>query len=244
MIKIAVCDDDAEFLTTTMKLLMSKAIKLAGINASLVMFNDEKELLREFENDNIYDIVILDIDMPSINGKDLAKKLRNINSTFCLAFMTAYKDEVYSAIPIGINAFIPKEFNTESCLEALTRLLNDYSENQPENTFWEVISDGICVTKRIPFSNIFYFHYCNENIILHTFKETYILTERTFEKIAQKCIPNGFYRSHRNYIINVNKIFEILDREIVMSNQEHLPLSKRSRKDLFKEITGVISNKA
>ena len=35
MIKIAVCDDDAEFLTTTMKLLMSKAIKLAGINASL-----------------------------------------------------------------------------------------------------------------------------------------------------------------------------------------------------------------
>lgn len=243
MIKIAVCDDDMNFLLTTMKYLLARAIKSADIQAKVTFFNNEKKLLHEFEMSNIYDIVILDIDMPLINGKELAQKLRDIDSEFCLAFMSAYREEVFVTIPLGISAFIPKDFDRDACLSALVKLFKDYSKKQPDNTFWEIIDDGLTVTRRISLNNIFYIQCNNGNIVLHTHLDSFILTERVFEKITQKLISQGFYRSHRNYIVNVSKIYEVLDKEIVMSNEEHLPISKRNRKGLFKEMAGVVSEK-
>lgn len=244
MIKIAVCDDDMNFLLTTMKYLLARAIKLADIQAKVKLFNNGKKLLHEFETSNVYDIVILDIDMPSINGKELAQKLRDIDSEFCLAFMSAYKEEVFVTIPLRISAFIPKDFDRDTCLSALVKLFMDYSKKQPDNTFWEIIDDGVTVTRRISLNNIFYIQYNDGNVVLHTHSDSFILTERIFEKIASKYIPNGFYRTHRNYIVNVSKIYEVLDKEIVMNNGKLLPISKRNRKGLFKELAGVISEKA
>ena len=74
MIKIAVCDDDEIFISKTLKHAVSVAVKSAEITPKI--FIDGTSLLDRFQNGEYYDIVILDIDMPKINGKELAAKLR------------------------------------------------------------------------------------------------------------------------------------------------------------------------
>lgn len=243
MFRIAVCDDDAEFIEATMKPLLAEALKIAGIQADIRFCNDGTELLNEFECGSISDIVILDIDMPSIGGKELAQQLRAIDGEFCLAFMSAYKDEVFAAIPYGISAFIPKEFDREKCLAELIRLLRDHSKKNPEYNLFDVLLDGRKAVKKVPVDNIYYFVNQSGNITLHTHSEQLILTERVFDKIIKKYTPQGFYRTHRNYIVNVSKIYEALDKEIVLSNGERLPVSKRSRKGLLTEMAGVIAER-
>lgn len=244
MIKIAVCDDDVHFTSDTLKPLISKAIKEADIQANVTYFDNGNELLREFEENCIFDIVILDIDMPSINGKELAKKLRDIDSEFCLAFISALKEEVYSTILLGISAFIPKEFDKSIYIDSLTKIFRDYSHKKPDDNVVEILVDGIASTRRIPLNNIYYFQSTGGNNVLHTYSEQFVLVERVFEKIVQVYAPKGFYRTHRNFLVNIGKIFEVLDRGIVMSNKERLPLSKRNRKDLLTEMAGKVAERA
>ncbi len=238
MIKIAVCDDDVHFTSDTLKPLISKAIKDADIQANVTYFDNGNELLREFEENRIFDIVILDIDMPSINGKELAKKLRDIDSEFCLAFISALKEEVFSTILLGISAFIPKEFDKSVYIDSLTKIFKDYSHKNPDDNVIEILADGIASTRRIPLNNIYYFQSIGGSVVLHTYTEQLVLTERVLDKIVKVYGQRGFYRTHRNFLVNVGKIFEVLDREIVLSNKEHLPLSKRNRKKLLMEMAG------
>ncbi len=76
MIKIAICDDDEIFISKTLKHAVSVAVKSAEITPKIRFFIDGTSLLDRFQNGEYYDIVILDIDMPKINGKELAAKLR------------------------------------------------------------------------------------------------------------------------------------------------------------------------
>lgn len=73
MIKIAVCDDDTVFISATLKYAVSNAIKATNLNPDVKYFTNGMTLLEKFQTE-YFDIVILDIDMPEINGKELAKK--------------------------------------------------------------------------------------------------------------------------------------------------------------------------
>lgn len=240
MIKIALCDDDMDFSKKTLQPLLSRAIKEANIQADVRFFSDGFELLREFENNNIYDIVIIDIEMPTINGKELAGKLRSIDSAFCLAFVSAYKEEVFATIPYGISAFIPKEYNIATSLEALTNLLRNISQRNSQFEFFNILIDGVRIARRIPVKSIYYFDYDSGNITLHTKSESFILTDRILDKIARKYVPRGFYRIRRNYLVNVEKVYEVLDNEVVLDNKNHLPISRRRRKELIVGLSGVV----
>ena len=243
MINIAVCDDDRYFISDTLKLLIKKAIKGANVQADVTFFYDGNELLREFKENHLFDVVILDIDMPSINGKELARELRDIDSEFCLAFISATSEEVFSTILLGISAFIPKEYDKSVYIEMLTKILKDYSCKKPDSNIVEILVDGIVSTRKIPLNNIYYIQSIKGNNVLHTYSEQFVLTERVLDKIAQEYVPKGFFRTHRNYLVNIEKIFEIKDREIVMSNNDILPLSKRNRKSLLIAMTGKVAER-
>lgn len=244
MIKIAVCDDDKQFISDILKPLILKAIREADVQANVTYFYNGNELLREFEENCFFNIVILDIDMPSINGKELARKLRNIDSEFCLAFISALKEEVFSTIPLGISAFIPKEFDKSIYIETITKILKDYSNKKPDTNVVEILVDGVVSVRRIPLNNIYYFQSIGGNIVLHTYSEQYILVERVLDKISKEYTPKGFYRTHRNFLVNIEKIFEVKDRDIIMNNKEILPLSKRNRKCLLTEMAGKAAERS
>lgn len=238
MIRIAVCDDDSLFISDTLKPLMVKAIKDADIQANVAYFYDGNELLQEFEAEHIFDIVILDIDMPSINGKELTQKLRDIDSEFSLAFISAFKEEVFSTILLGISAFIPKEFDKNIYIDTLVKVFKDHASKKPDNNTVEILVDGLTSTRRIPLNNIYYFQSIDGNVILHTHSEEFILKERVFDKVVQIYEPKGFYRTHRNFLVNIGKIFEVPEKETVLNNSTRLPLSKRNRKQLLTEVAG------
>lgn len=86
MISIAVCDDDKIFIEKTLKPLLAHAQKIARVVIEIKLFTDGNRLLEEYKNSKSYDIVILDIDMPSINGKELASRLRKLDSDLYIAF--------------------------------------------------------------------------------------------------------------------------------------------------------------
>lgn len=239
MINIAVCDDEIALLKTKFNSLFKRVLMKLEIQAEITYYNDGLVLLDDFKKHNIYDIVILDIDMPSINGKELARKLRAIDAEFTLAFFTAYEKEVFSAIPIGISSFIPKNFDEGKIVSALTELLQVFLAKKPQYDMLNILIDGKLSTIKIQASNIYYFQFISKIITAHTYDNSFILSERVFDKIVKRYLSRGFYQINRTCIVNVAKVYEILDNSIIMDNKDELVVSRRAKKGLLREITSL-----
>ncbi len=243
MIRIAVCDDDNVFIEKKLKPLLYRAQKAVGVMTKVKFFTDGRLLLDEFKQHENYSIVILDIDMPSINGKELAARLRELDKELYIAFMSAYKEEVYDVISLNISAFIPKEYDQSRCLEELTKLLRKYAGEKSDQKLFGVLSNGKSAVVKLCPDNILFIKSIKGVVMINTMTETLTSTDRSLKKIESELSESGFYKIRSNILVNVNKVYEVLDSQIILNNGTRLPVSRRRRKELLEILSKIISEK-
>ena len=234
MMTIALCDDDISYLKNTLfKSVMAAAYK-AKIRADIRLFSNGMKLIEEYENGNRFDIVILDIDMPFIDGKELAERLRRMDFSFFLVFVTSRENELVNTIRYRINAFIPKSSDNNKMNDEFIRVFSEYLLLSPQYEFFEILKDGVLSAYKVELSDILGFYLSEGIIYLKTTTNNYILKERRFNEILERFLGKNFFECHRNYIVNINTIAEITNSDVILENGDRFPLSKRNRSKLVK----------
>jgi len=96
-----------------------------------ILTKDGVEALETFNNQS-FDICIIDIMMPKMDGFTLAKKIREKDATIPFIFLTAktLKEDVLEGFSIGADDYITKPFSMEELLYRLKAILRRTSENQ------------------------------------------------------------------------------------------------------------------
>lgn len=239
-INIATCDDDIVFLENTMRKVLSNAARRCEIKINVKFFTDGTKLLNDFRNGVLYDVVILDIEMPHINGKQLAERLRLIDASFDLIFITSYKMEIFNTIQYSFKTFIQKVDDIQNIENELVRVFKECIANSPQYEVFDILRDGLPSTYRIPVCNIMAFYLVDKIAYLKTTTEELVLQEKIFNKIVEKYADKGFYETYRNYIVNISKVKEIKDNCVILNNDEKLPLSKRNKKPLLKALNEYV----
>jgi CheY-like chemotaxis protein len=73
------------------------------------------------------DIIFLDYEMPSMNGKETLRKIRNesVNKNIPVVMVTGHSDmdTVREMIDLGVSAYLVKPFSTADVLQRVTKLL-------------------------------------------------------------------------------------------------------------------------
>lgn len=243
MIKLAVCDDDALYIEHTLKPLLCRAQKISGAAVEISFFTDGNRLIEEYKKTKSYDIVILDINMPSINGKELAAKLRQLDSSLYIAFLSACKEEVYEVLSLDIKAFIPKDYNKNKCLNELARLFKRYMEERPEQQLFDVMENGGSVIKRINVDDIRFIKSVNGTILIDAADGRLTSNERSLKVFENNLSSCGFYKVCSNILLNVNKVYQVHETHVVLNDNTRLPISRRRRKDLLVQLSKIISTR-
>ena len=240
MISIAVCDDDKIYLNTVMRNLIKNVARICEIKVNVSFFVDGNSLLDEFLKGNLFDIVVLDIDMPSIDGKQLAQQLRLIDSSFYLVFMTSHEREIFNTLKYDFKTFISKGTDLQTQTNELVRVFSKFISESPIYEIITILRDGKTSVCKIPICNIAAFYLSDRNIYMKTTTEEVILQEKVFSKISGSYLSRGFFHTHRNCIVNIGKIKEICENEVILNTEDRLKLSKRCRKPLINALSEYI----
>ena len=121
MIQIAIADDDAVFLAKIEK-YVRKYQEENNTDIQLTTFSDAKELIEGYHP--VYDIVILDIEMPGMNGMEAAEKIRQTDENVVLMFITNMIQYAIRGYSVGALDFVMKPVNESNRADSEKRKRN------------------------------------------------------------------------------------------------------------------------
>jgi two-component system, LytTR family, response regulator len=189
------------------------------------------------------DIVFLDIEMPEMNGMDLINALAN--PTFHLIFQTAYSEYAVNAFEKNAIDYLLKPYNQERFYQALEKCTK--KSNSQLVTDMDHLKDSFAkksiylnklVVKRgtkntlINVEDVVYFRSENHYSYICTENFEYIYNE-PLKDLVDKLDPSVFRQVHRNAILNMNRIKEVIEGDnmsAVMTNGQKLQISRSNRK--------------
>ncbi len=122
--RILLVDDEADIIFTMKDILEEEGFKVDT-------FNDPTIALESYRS-NFYDLVILDIKMPKMDGFELYTKIREKDRQVKICFLTASemyyekfrKTRLILTKTIGEDYFIQKPINTEDLIIRLTSIMD------------------------------------------------------------------------------------------------------------------------
>ncbi len=196
---IAICDDDWSAVCAIKKLVdmyMSERV----IETNIYTFKSGKELL---DAQIRYDIVFLDIEMPSINGLEVHKKLKDRYMDTIDVFITSHDSYIDDALRLLPYGFIQKPVEKERFFKVLTGLIEEYN-NQDEEIAVRT-NDGIIKIKK---SHIVYAAIERRKVLLQTL-ETCIEANEPFNYWKEKLKDKLFFQVHQSYIVNMRYVKSI-----------------------------------
>ena len=180
------------------------------------------------DNKFMYHLYIFDIEMPEMNGLQLAKEIRKIDAKALFVFLTGYTQYVMDVFEVITFDYISKPITVEKlesvllkAMQYLHMIKRDFVFQFRKNQF------------RISCDDIVYFEKKGRQAVIHTISENF-KANMTTEEIWKQLDDKVFAHIHVSYIINLGHIRAIDGDEVVMDNEERL-LIARSHKQNLKE---------
>lgn len=211
----------------------------------------------ELINSVDYSVIFLDIDMAGLNGIDLARELRNRPDPPAVIFITAHEEFAFDAFSVNALDYLLKPINPKRLEESLGKVREKKREAKPtgqplpKGEQFPVLKplEVIPVEQRgktilLRPEEIVYIYTDKDNVYVKTHKESY-LTRFTLKDLEARLNPNLFFRSHRCYLVNIQRMRELIPYfngtySVVVDDHERseVPVSRTQSKKL-KEILGL-----
>lgn len=224
MFRIAVCDDDSIFIRQSADLISRWEQKPK--NTFLSFFDNGTELINAHK-DSPFDIILLDIMMPTINGIETAREIRQDDKNVKIIFLTSSPEFAVESYTVKANGYLLKPVTEKSLFPCLNEFVEEIN-NSPRT----IIVRSIHNVQKLVVDDIVYLEARNKHIIFAMRSGVKIETIEPLHVCEKKLIPNReFFKCHRSYIVNINHIDKYTSKEILMHNGSLIPISRRYQKD-------------
>ena len=207
--------------------------EIEGVNC-IATFNNPIEFLR-MKNELEIDLIILDMEMPKMNGVDLLESLPKPISVLVISSKPEYAIDVINHNVIGYLLKPLKFVDFMKTMDKVKLIKEKPKVNSKKNNQLFIKSNGML--HNINFDDILYINAAVDYIEVQTKNKKY-LVHSSMNKTKEKLPSNNFYRIHRSTIINVNHIQRI-DRDFVEINQEALKIAPSKKEDFLKFINSL-----
>lgn len=132
MIKIAIADDNSFLIKAAQE-------KLSFFDEFAMKFSaaDGKELLQKLETNHNIDLILMDIEMPEMNGIAATEIVKNRYPHIKIIMLTVFDNDenIFNAIKAGADGYLLKEINPKDLRQGILETLNGGAAMNPSIAF-------------------------------------------------------------------------------------------------------------
>lgn len=195
MVKVAIVEDQKE-LRENLKTI----IELLGEVELLFTAENGKDCISKL-NEQKPDVILMDIEMPGMNGLDATKEIKQIHPEISIVMLTAFdqKENVFKALQNGANGYLLKGERPKAIVDAIIQA-----------------NEGrLPMTPEIAIKTLSFFNQIDENLKA---KEDFGLTKRESEILQHLCnglsyklIADSCFISERTVNTHIDNIYRKLN---------------------------------
>lgn len=218
-LSVAICEDtlaESEYLS----LLLNRWADTENHSVKIQHFSSAESFLFTFENiSTLPELLLLDIQMPGMDGVTLAKKIREKNDTVQIIFITGIPDFISEGYEVSALHYLLKPVKEEKFFEVLGRALSKLNQGPPLILLPKPGGD-----LRIPEGDILYAEIVSHTITLYCtgYSETFNMRLSDMESLLGK----NFYKCHRSFIVSMAHIRRITRSTILLDCGNEIPISR------------------
>lgn len=231
----AVIVDDEQPICDEIEYLVGKHIDVA-VAAKFTNCVDALSYILEQKPD----VVFLDIKMPGMSGLELAQKLNVLKRPPYIIFITAFEDYAMEAFDTPAIGYLTKPVTEEKIAKALNKIRSLAVDSTPVKSS---PANKVCVLfngKIVPVDKreIVFVYVKDKDVSVRTKTGEYssLMTLQEFEQILA---DGNFLRVHRQYIVNLDEVLEIIPwfhgaylLRMNDSEKQEIPVSRNKVKQL------------
>lgn len=218
---IAICDDDQEELARLTALLETyrreteRCFIYQGYSSGIALLDDVRR--------GSFDLVLLDILMPHLDGMGIAREIRTFDEHLKIAFLTSSPEYAVQSYEVEAFSYLMKPIMKEKLFPLLDKLFAVKQEK--EGGLSVKFKSGMAV---IPFSRLSHVEVSNHTVRLYLADgSTKELAGSLSEFEPQLLSRPEFVRVHRAFIANLRHVEELTKTDIHTFSGKIIPVSRR-----------------
>ena len=223
LMRIAICDDNENEQIIYTR-IVEDVLEKNSIDTEIISYVSGEQLLFDFENKKEFpEILLLDINMPGIDGIETAKKIRKTGYYGEIIFLTVSQNHMLLAFDVQAFHYVIKNVTLKNKIEEiLIKAIVSVKEKETEY----IMFNGIGEYRNVPIAAIKYFEIVKKIIHVIYDREEFKFIS-TMNKIEVMFIPYGFIRIHRLYIVSLNYIRSRSYDKLILFDGTEFPIGRK-----------------
>ena len=192
-----------------------------------------------FLQEQAVDMIFLDIKMPQLSGTEFVRSLRNVPK---IIFTTAHKEFAHEGFELDVIDYLLKPIRFDRFLRAVNKafpqrqqeiethglIANEESKRASSFIYLRVDRKMI----KLLLDDIIYIESDKDYVKVFT-EKGFVITRQTIASVEAMLSESQFIRTHRSYIVSLNKIKSFTAETVEIGNKE-LPIGKLYRNNFLK----------
>jgi len=222
---IAICDDVALYNTQLRQILSDYIDQNHSIDCSITEYDSGQALLKDYRR-GLFDYIFLDVEMPALDGFAVAEKIRTIDTTVGIVFVTNMTDQMRMGFRYNAKDYLCKPVTPQQIGELMSRLIDEYHKNDLGiYTIKLKFDEGVVHLK---LADIIYFESKDRDVLATTIDDAF--TFRGPLSVVEDALKNkGFVRINRSFLVNSQYVFKHFGDRIQLKSGERFIVSRKYR---------------
>lgn len=242
MFEIAICDNDEKDLTRLDQYVSEFFEKNSDMEGNVESFRSSAELEKRVKVKQ-FDIFVLDIMMPKINGIELGKTIREIDEQANIIYTTSAREFAFDAFGIHAIRYLEKPIKQEELEEAISVSVQTLGRNEIQKV--SVNSKSGLVTVKV--DDIIYIENVSRCSVYMLKDGTQIVgtyNRKSFENSIQPLSNHpDFLQPHKSFFVNMRYIQTLQGDALYLDNGKQIFISRNRVSEAKRRYLKYLSQK-
>lgn len=234
MQKIAIVEDD-EKCTKRLCEVLDRCSNELGVKCQVQCFKSGMDFITDYYP--VYDLILLDISMPLLDGIETSKKLREIDPEVSIIFVTNLAQYAIKSYEVGALDYIVKPVEYKTFFIKFKRFLKISKERRDRYILLNTEGN----VRKINVKDILYIEIIGHFLHYHLREQT-VVCYGSIAQAEKEMEHLGFCRIYKSYIVNLDCIREIKLNTVILDDGTELMLSRLKKKEFMQKAAEYFGN--